>query len=192
MNYPGGPGAPASPLVSSPGDSRAASPRARRRQSRDRSPPLVPLPPPDALPHLTANFDNLTITEVHCCFVLFFYFSKCVLLLAALLAFTASLVRGSGKLNENIYFALMWYTLNECHKVCIYISKKLTKTKTWYWRHGTWRKNGIPLWVLHCWNPKNTLFKKFFFLIRMCVTIIIKINVKNILNFMWTYPNFKK
>lgn len=66
LNYQAGPGggAPASPLVSSPGDSRAASPRARRRLSRDRSPPLVPLPPEQTLPHLTANFDNLSIAEV--------------------------------------------------------------------------------------------------------------------------------
>ncbi|XP_034828910.1 uncharacterized protein [Maniola hyperantus] len=67
LNYqPAGPvAAPASPLVSSPGDSRAASPRARRRLSRDRSPPLAPLPPPDqSMPHLAANFDNLAVAEM--------------------------------------------------------------------------------------------------------------------------------
>ncbi|XP_047544951.1 formin-like protein 20 [Vanessa atalanta] len=67
LNYqagPGGAGAPASPLMSSPGDSRAASPRSRRRLSRDRSPPLVPLPPPETLPHLAATFDNLTVSEM--------------------------------------------------------------------------------------------------------------------------------
>lgn len=55
-------GGPGSPLVSSPGDSRAGSPRARRRASRDRSPP--PMPPDQHLPHLTANFDNLAVGEV--------------------------------------------------------------------------------------------------------------------------------
>ncbi|XP_023939143.1 uncharacterized protein LOC112046663 [Bicyclus anynana] len=68
INYPpAGPGvaAPSSPLVSSPGDSRAASPRARRRLSRDRSPPLAPLPPPEqTMPHLAANFENLAVAEM--------------------------------------------------------------------------------------------------------------------------------
>lgn len=69
-------GAPTSPLVSSPGDSRAASPRARRRPSRDRSPPppappapptlpVPPLEPPQpALAHLAATFDSLNVGEV--------------------------------------------------------------------------------------------------------------------------------
>ncbi|KAJ0181884.1 hypothetical protein K1T71_002606 [Dendrolimus kikuchii] len=66
MNYPPGAGAPTSPLVASPVDSRAASPRARRRQSRDRSPPLPPsaVVPPDQPLQLAANFDNLTIAEM--------------------------------------------------------------------------------------------------------------------------------
>ncbi|KAL0849249.1 hypothetical protein ABMA28_013581 [Loxostege sticticalis] len=67
INYPPpGPGAPPSPLVSSPGDSRAASPRSRRRLSRDRSPPPLPPagPPEQPLPHLTANFENLTVAEM--------------------------------------------------------------------------------------------------------------------------------
>lgn len=67
---------PTSPLVSSPGDSRAASPRARRRPSRDRSPPPPAPPAPPAHPgppheplqpalaHLVANFDNLNVGEV--------------------------------------------------------------------------------------------------------------------------------
>lgn len=69
-------GPPTSPLVSSPGDSRAASPRARRRPSRDRSPtppappapfamPAPPLEPPQpVLAHIEANFDNLSVGEV--------------------------------------------------------------------------------------------------------------------------------
>ncbi|CAK1549952.1 unnamed protein product [Leptosia nina] len=61
INYPPGGGAPPSPLVSSPGDSRAASPRSRRRLSRDRSPPLPSEPP---IAHLTANFDTLTVGEL--------------------------------------------------------------------------------------------------------------------------------
>ncbi|XP_013168459.1 PREDICTED: zinc finger CCHC domain-containing protein 2 isoform X2 [Papilio xuthus] len=68
LNYPTAAGAPQSPLMSSPGDSRAGSPRARRRPSRDRSPPLPPLPSavsdPTPLPHITANFDNLTVAEI--------------------------------------------------------------------------------------------------------------------------------
>ncbi|RVE50456.1 hypothetical protein evm_004881 [Chilo suppressalis] len=66
INYPPAPGAPTSPLVSSPGDSRAASPRARRRLSRDRSPPLPPPGPPDqqSLPHLATNFENLSVVEM--------------------------------------------------------------------------------------------------------------------------------
>ncbi|XP_049867321.1 uncharacterized protein LOC126367696 isoform X2 [Pectinophora gossypiella] len=56
-NYPVA--GPASPLVSSPGDSRAASPRGRRRMSRDRSPP--PAPPDHAL---AANFDTLSLNEM--------------------------------------------------------------------------------------------------------------------------------
>ncbi|XP_045511144.1 formin-like protein 20 [Colias croceus] len=60
LNF-GAPGAPPSPLVSSPGDSRAASPRSRRRLSRDRSPPL-PTDPPIA--HLAANFDTLAVGEL--------------------------------------------------------------------------------------------------------------------------------
>ncbi|XP_028172813.1 extensin isoform X1 [Ostrinia furnacalis] len=65
INYPPppGPGGPTSPLVSSPGDSRAASPRSRRRLSRDRSPPLPP-GPPEPLPHLAANFENMTVAEM--------------------------------------------------------------------------------------------------------------------------------
>ena len=61
-NYPvgGGGAAPTSPLVSSPGDSRAASPRSRRRVSRERSPP--PDQPP--LAHLASNFENLNMAEV--------------------------------------------------------------------------------------------------------------------------------
>ncbi|CAG9566849.1 unnamed protein product [Danaus chrysippus] len=55
--------APSSPLVSSPGDSRAASPRSRRRPSRDRSPPLVPIPP-ESMPHLTTNFENLAVADM--------------------------------------------------------------------------------------------------------------------------------
>ncbi|KAJ2953664.1 hypothetical protein O0L34_g1279 [Tuta absoluta] len=66
-NYPvssvGG-GAPPSPLVSSPGDSRAASPRSRRRMSRDRSPPPIQTPL-DQPPHtLATNFENLNLTEI--------------------------------------------------------------------------------------------------------------------------------
>ncbi|XP_026326089.1 extensin [Hyposmocoma kahamanoa] len=76
INYPMAGAAPTSPLVSSPGDSRAASPRARRRPSRDRSPPPPAPPAPPALPgppleppqpalaHLAATFDNLTVGEM--------------------------------------------------------------------------------------------------------------------------------
>ncbi|KAG6452532.1 extensin [Manduca sexta] len=66
ISYQASAGAPTSPLVSSPGDSRAASPRARRRLSRDRSPPLPPVSigPPDQLPLQLANFDNLSLTEM--------------------------------------------------------------------------------------------------------------------------------
>ncbi|XP_022127457.2 leucine-rich repeat extensin-like protein 5 [Pieris rapae] len=60
INYHATGGPPPSPLVSSPGDSRAASPRSRRRLSRDRSPPL-PDPP---LQHLAANFDSLSVGEL--------------------------------------------------------------------------------------------------------------------------------
>ncbi|VVD01799.1 unnamed protein product [Leptidea sinapis] len=62
INYQPPGGAPPSPLVSSPGDSRAASPRSRRRPSRDRSPPL---PTEPSMPHLSANFENLTVGEVN-------------------------------------------------------------------------------------------------------------------------------
>lgn len=67
INYTAASGAPTSPLVSSPGDSRAASPRSRRRLSRDRSPPPPPVGPPDQppLPHqLAANFENMSVAEV--------------------------------------------------------------------------------------------------------------------------------
>lgn len=62
-------GAPASPLVSSPGDSRTASPRARRRASRERSPPPLATTagPPEQpiLPHqLATNFENLSVADV--------------------------------------------------------------------------------------------------------------------------------
>ncbi|KAM3964872.1 LOW QUALITY PROTEIN: uncharacterized protein ACR2FA_001272 [Aphomia sociella] len=74
LNYPpapgtgggaggGGGGAPASPLVSSPGDSRAASPRTRRRVSRDRSPPPVAVPDAPLALHLAVNFENLALAE---------------------------------------------------------------------------------------------------------------------------------
>ncbi|XP_022820670.1 zinc finger CCHC domain-containing protein 2 isoform X1 [Spodoptera litura] len=67
INYTAASGAPTSPLVSSPGDSRAASPRSRRRLSRDRSPPPPPVGPPDQppLPHqLAANFENMSVAEM--------------------------------------------------------------------------------------------------------------------------------
>ncbi|XP_068621019.1 uncharacterized protein [Battus philenor] len=68
LNYPTPGGAPQSPLVSSPGDSRAGSPRIRRRLSRERSPPLQNLSTavsdPSPLPHLAANFENLTVAEI--------------------------------------------------------------------------------------------------------------------------------
>ncbi|KAF9406438.1 hypothetical protein HW555_013194 [Spodoptera exigua] len=54
INYTAASGAPTSPLVSSPGDSRAASPRSRRRLSRDRSPPPPPVGPPTSL-HCRTN-----------------------------------------------------------------------------------------------------------------------------------------
>ncbi|XP_053602105.1 sine oculis-binding protein homolog isoform X2 [Plodia interpunctella] len=53
-------GAPSSPLVS-PGDSRAASPRSRRRLSRDRSPP-PPIPPHDQ--GLALHFETLALAEM--------------------------------------------------------------------------------------------------------------------------------
>ncbi|XP_072936690.1 uncharacterized protein [Epargyreus clarus] len=61
INYQTSSAGAVSPLVSSPGDSRAASPRARRRVSRERSPPPAADPP---LPHLAANFENLTVAEI--------------------------------------------------------------------------------------------------------------------------------
>ncbi|KAJ8726390.1 hypothetical protein PYW07_001088 [Mythimna separata] len=63
INYTAAGGAPTSPLVSSPGDSRAASPRSRRRPSRERSPP--PGPPEPPLPHqLAVNFEGLSVAEM--------------------------------------------------------------------------------------------------------------------------------
>ncbi|XP_026727325.1 actin cytoskeleton-regulatory complex protein pan1 isoform X3 [Trichoplusia ni] len=66
INYTAASGAPTSPLVSSPGDSRCASPRARRRMSRERSPPPAAGGALDPqLPHqLAANFENLSVAEV--------------------------------------------------------------------------------------------------------------------------------
>ncbi|XP_041976498.1 cyclin-K [Aricia agestis] len=64
LNYAAPPGAPPSPLVSSPGESRAASPRTRRRLSRDRSPPLATVGPEQPMSHLTANFDNMSVAEM--------------------------------------------------------------------------------------------------------------------------------
>ncbi|CAB3231005.1 unnamed protein product [Arctia plantaginis] len=69
INYTPASGAPTSPLVSSPGDSRTASPRARRRASRERSPPphATTVGPPEQpiLPHqLAANFENLSVADI--------------------------------------------------------------------------------------------------------------------------------
>ncbi|KAL4708079.1 hypothetical protein ACJJTC_009858 [Scirpophaga incertulas] len=60
INYQQG---PASPLMSSPGDSRSGSPRPRRRLSRDHSPPL-PVCAPEPLSHLASNFDNMSLTDL--------------------------------------------------------------------------------------------------------------------------------
>ncbi|XP_047018799.1 extensin isoform X2 [Helicoverpa zea] len=66
INYTAASAAPTSPLVSSPGESRAASPRSRRRVSRERSPPPAPAAPDQPpLPHqLAANFESLSVAEV--------------------------------------------------------------------------------------------------------------------------------
>ncbi|XP_013188885.1 ATP-dependent helicase brm isoform X2 [Amyelois transitella] len=57
------PGGPSSPLVS-PGDSRAGSPRSRRRQSRDRSSPSVPPHDQGLAMHLAGNFEALALAEM--------------------------------------------------------------------------------------------------------------------------------
>lgn len=67
INYPPAAAVPTSPLVSSPGDSRATSPHSRRRLSRDRSPPLqsVTSGPPEPTPlQISTNFENLAIAEM--------------------------------------------------------------------------------------------------------------------------------
>nr|XP_049708415.1 protein PRRC2A isoform X4 [Helicoverpa armigera] len=66
INYTAASAAPTSPLVSSPGESRAASPRSRRRVSRERSPPPAPAAPDQPpLPHqLAANFESLSVAEM--------------------------------------------------------------------------------------------------------------------------------